>query len=144
MENGYAVVSREWKKGDVVDLNLPMSVRRVAAIDSVKQDKNRVALQRGPLVYCFEQVDNDGKAMNFFVPAKTVFTTRYNNDLLGGIVTLEATAPSADVRADGGSVFTVNKKITAIPYYSWANREVGQMQIWVPEKAGDIKVGAQN
>jgi DUF1680 family protein len=142
IESGYAVIEREWKKGDVVALNLPMTVRRVVAIDSVKQNKNRVAFQRGPLVYCFEHADNDGKAMNFFVPAKTVFTTQYNNDLLGGVVTLQANAPVVDASADGTSVVTVNKKIVAIPYYSWANRGPGEMQVWVPEKAGDIKIGA--
>ncbi|MEJ7682406.1 MAG: hypothetical protein WKG06_32050 [Segetibacter sp.] len=144
MQSGYAVIDREWEKGDVVALNLPMSVRRVIAIDSIKQDKNRVAFQRGPLVYCFEHADNKGKAMNFFVPAKTVFTTQYNNYLLGGVVTLQANAPVVDASADGTSVVTVNKKIVAIPYYSWANRGSGEMQVWVPEKIVDIKIGANN
>ena len=142
MKSGYAVIDREWKKGDVVALNLPMPVRRVAAIDSIKQDKNRIAFQRGPLVYCFEHADNEGKAMNFFVPAKTVFTTQFNDNLLDGVVTLQANAPVAEANVDGSAVVTENKKIVAIPYYSWANRGSGEMQVWVPEKAGDIKIGA--
>jgi DUF1680 family protein len=63
LKDGYALIERDWKKGDVVALNLPMPVRRIAAMDSVKADQNRVALQRGPLVYCVEHVDNGGKAL---------------------------------------------------------------------------------
>ncbi|MBE7170883.1 MAG: glycoside hydrolase family 127 protein [Williamsia sp.] len=142
LEQGYALINREWKKGDKVSLYLPMPVRRVRAIDSVKQDKNRVAFQRGPLVYCFEHPDNAGKAMNFFIPSKTPFTTEYNGDLLNGVVVLEAQAPVVQASTDGSSVSTVNKKITAIPYYAWANRGPGQMQVWVPEKAGEIRIDA--
>ena len=64
MVKGYAVIRKIWRKGDIVLLNLPMPVRRIVAIDKVTEDQNRVALQRGPLVYCFEHADNDGKAMN--------------------------------------------------------------------------------
>lgn len=142
MESGYAVIDRAWKKGDVIALNLPMAVRRIIAIDSVKQNKNRVALQRGPLVYCFEHADNGGKAMNFFVPEKTVFTSQYNDTLLGGIITLQAYAPVVRLAGDGNSVVTENKKIVAIPYYSWANRGAGEMQVWIPQKAEDIKIAA--
>ena len=142
MQGGYAVINREWKKGDAVALNLPMPVRRVRAIDSIRQDNNRVAFQRGPLVYCFEHPDNSGNAMNFFVPANMVFTAQYNKDLLEGVVALQADAPVVEASADGNAVVTVHKKITAIPYYAWANRGPGQMQVWVPEKAGNIKIDA--
>lgn len=144
IEQGYAVINREWKKGDQVTLNIPMPVRRVKATDSIKQDRNRVAFQRGPLVYCFEHPDNAGKAMNFLVPATTPFTTQYKNDMLGGVVVLQADAPVVEAGTGGSSVVTVNKKLTAIPYYAWANRGPGQMQVWVPEKAGEIKVEAAN
>ncbi|MBD0259132.1 MAG: glycoside hydrolase family 127 protein, partial [Cytophagales bacterium] len=142
-QNGYAVIEREWKKGDVVALSLPMPVRRIAATDSVKANQNRVALQRGPLVYCVEHVDNDGKAMNVIVPDGVGFTPAYRADLLGGVVALQAETPVVTISADGASVTTVPKKITAIPYYAWANRGKGQMQVWLPRKAGEVKVSAE-
>jgi DUF1680 family protein len=142
LENGYAVIDREWKKGDEVSLNLPMQVRKVVAIDSLKDNRNRVSLQRGPLVYCFEHADNEGKVMNIFIPDNTRFTSQYNASLLQGVVTLQAQSPVVTASADGMSVSTVYKKVTAIPYYAWANRGNGQMQVWVPRKVGDIKVGA--
>jgi len=142
LDKGYAVIEREWKKGDEVLLNLPMQVRKVVATDSVKNDRNRVALQRGPLVYCFEHADNEGKVMNFFVPDNTTFTSQYNPDLLQGVVTIQAEAPVVTAINNGTSVTTVPKKVTAIPYYAWANRGNGQMQVWVPRKVGDIQVNA--
>ncbi len=142
-QNGYAVIEREWKKGDVVALSLPMPVRRIAAADSVKADQNRVALQRGPLVYCVEHADNGGKAMNLIVPDGVGFTPAYRADLLGGVVTLQAETPVVTISADGASVTTVPRKITAIPYYAWANRGKGQMQVWLPRKAGEVKVSAE-
>lgn len=138
--NGYAVIKKTWKKGDVVLLNLPMPVRRIVALDEVKEDLNRVALQRGPLVYCFEHVDNDGKAMNIVIPDNIMFTAEFKPDLLNGIVVLQAEAPIATVSADGLNISIVNKKITAIPFYSWANRGEGQMQVWVPRKITSVRL----
>jgi DUF1680 family protein len=96
--NGYAVIERAWKKGDVVALSLPMPVRRIAAADSVKADQSRVALQRGPLVYCVEHADNGGKVMNLIVPDGVRFTSAYRADLLSGVVTLQAETPSSPLR----------------------------------------------
>lgn len=140
MVNGYAVINKNWKKGDVVELNLPMPVRRIVAIELVKDDQNRVALQRGPLVYCFEQVDNEGKAMNFVIPDKAIFKAEFKSDLLNGIVEIQTQAPVAKVSADGFTISSINRKITAIPFYSWANRGKGQMQIWVPRKITEVRV----
>jgi DUF1680 family protein len=140
MEQGYAVIEREWKKNDVVDLVLPMQVNRVVASAQVKENINRVAFQRGPLLYCFEHKDNGGKVMNIVVPDDILFTEQYHPALLQGVVTLEAEAPVILVSADGKSVNTINKKITAIPYYCWANRGEGEMQVWMPRKAMDVKI----
>jgi len=138
MVNGYAVIKKTWKKGDVVLLNMPMPVRRIVATEKIKDNINRVALQRGPLVYCFEYVDNDGKAMNIMVPDNISFTSEFKPKLLNGVVVLQAEAPVASVSADGLSVNTVRRKITAIPYYSWANRGKGQMQVWLPRKITEV------
>jgi len=140
---GYAVIRKKWKNGDVITLNMPMPVSRIEAKKEVKEDNNRVALQRGPLVYCFEHADNEGKAMNIVIPDKLSFTTEYRPDLMSGVVVIEAVAPVATISPDGLSLITLNKKITAIPYFSWANRGEGQMQVWMPRKVGSVKLDAR-
>jgi DUF1680 family protein len=138
--NGYAVINTTWKKGDVVVLNLPMPVRRIVAVDMVKDDRNRVALQRGPLVYCFEHFDNEGKVMNIVIPDNTAFTSEFKPGLLNGIVVLETLAPVASISENGLGISCANRKITAIPFFSWANRGEGQMQVWMPRRIKDLRI----
>ncbi|MGI8950866.1 MAG: glycoside hydrolase family 127 protein [Chitinophagaceae bacterium] len=140
MQNGYAVIEREWKKGDVVNLNLPMYVRRVIAIDSIKNDVQKVSLQRGPLVYCVEAKDNDNKAMNIILPDNVKLTSTYNANLLNGVVTISGEVPVAKASADGSSVVMAKQKFIAIPYYAWANRGDDEMQVWIPRKINEVKV----
>ena len=140
MLNGYAVIKKAWKKGDIVELNMPMPVHRIVAIDEVKDNRNRVALQRGPLVYCFEHPDNEGKAMNNVIPDNVPFTSVFKPDLLNGVVVLEAKAPVVTFSDDGTKINTAERKIAAIPFYSWANRGEGQMQVWMPRKVKDIRL----
>lgn len=140
MQNGYAVISREWKKNDAVQLNLPMTVNRIIASDSVKENINRVALQRGPIVYCFEHPDNEGKVMNILLPDNVTFEAHKEEGLLGNVVVLEGKALALNVSADGTAVNIGTKLIRAIPYYSWANRGKGEMQVWMPRKIGDIQI----
>lgn len=138
--DGYAVISREWSKGDRIVLNLPMPVRQVRSIDQVKANENRLALQRGPLVYCVEEPDNPGNAQNFIVPENTVFSPAFDKDLLNGIVTLKATVPVFRGSAGGERVEAQRSIITAIPYYSWANRGNSKMQVWLPSRVGSVTV----
>jgi len=141
IEKGYAVIRREWKKGDKVLLNLPMPVKLVAAKEEVKADAGRVALQRGPLIYCVEASDNQGKAWNILVPPAAHFTSNgFQKDLLGGIVTIQATLPVLTAGADGMSVVTGTQTVTAIPYFVWCNRSADPMQVWLPQKITDIKL----
>jgi DUF1680 family protein len=140
LENGYAILDRGWEKGDVVALNLPMPVRKVAAIEQIEENQNRVALQRGPLMYCVEHADNEGKAMNFIVPDDATFTAQFNKDLLNGVVTIKSDFSVLKPTPDGNAVQMEKQSITAIPYFSWANRGEGEMQLWLPRKVGDIKI----
>jgi len=140
MENGYAVILREWRKGDVIQLSLPMNVQEVAARESITANVDRVALQRGPLVYCVEGADNDGQAWNILMPENTTFQTSFQKDLLNGVVTIQAEVPVVVVSSDSQNVSTVKKTITAIPYYSWCNRGSNPMQVWLPRKIKDIKL----
>jgi DUF1680 family protein len=119
--NGYANINRTWKKNDVVKVNLPMPVRKVLANENLKDDIGKVALQRGPIMYCAEWPDNNGTTSNITIPAKTNFNANFAPGLLNGVMVLTNQS-------------TQKPFITAIPYYSWANRGKGEMQVWFPEK----------
>ena len=120
-----------------------MPVRKIVAIDMVKDNLNRVALQRGPLVYCFEHMDNAGKSMNILIPDNVTFTSEFKPELLNGIVVLQADAPVATISDDNLNISSVIRKITAIPFFSWANRGEGQMQVWMPRMIKDIRLLSQ-
>ncbi len=101
MQKGYAVLNRTWKSNDVITMQLPMDVRRVVANEKVKNDIGKVALQRGPLMYCAEWVDNDGKASNLVMPDNAGFTTEYMKDLLNGVVIIKSKVPAVEIDANG-------------------------------------------
>ncbi|MBM3177123.1 MAG: glycoside hydrolase family 127 protein [Bacteroidetes bacterium] len=143
LENGYAVIEREWKKGDVLEADFPMEVRRVVAKPEIKEDVNRVALERGPLVYCVEHPDNDGKVMNLVLPDQIQLQTQFEASLLGGVQTISADVPVVVPTADGNGVVTEVRKMKAIPYYSWANRGQGEMQVWIPRKISGVRLSAR-
>lgn len=133
LDKGYVDLARTWKKGDTIELSLPMSIRRVVANENVASDRGRVALQRGPIVYTAEWVDNPkGKVRNLLLPASSRLTAEYRPTLLNGVevVTGKATALSYDAQ---GKVVKSEEQFTAIPYYAWANRGRGQMMVWLPE-----------
>ncbi|MEO5685333.1 MAG: glycoside hydrolase family 127 protein [Chitinophagaceae bacterium] len=141
IQNGYAVIGRTWKKNDVLRVDLPMDVRRITANKKIKDDIGKVALQRGPLVYCAEWPDNNGKTSNLIIPAGTAFTHAFKPELLNGVMILQASVPAVIV--DNESVHTVQQSFTAIPYYSWANRGKGEMMIWFPEQLKGIDLLAK-
>jgi len=140
MKNGYAVISKKWKKNDKVQLTLPMEVRRVVANVAVPDDNGKVALQRGPIIYCAEWKDNDGKAGNIIIPKGTVFTPEYEPSLLNGVTVLKANVKTVDLDESAQTISTTSKTMTAIPYYAWANRGKGEMTVWFPEKVKDIEL----
>jgi DUF1680 family protein len=118
LENGYAVINRKWTPGDVVELNLPMPVRRLTADERVEADRGRVALQRGPIVYCLEWPDNPGVNVRESVLADdTKLDAQFEPDLLNGVETVHA------------------GPLKAIPYYAWANRGKGAMEVWIKRNA---------
>jgi hypothetical protein len=131
LKNGFAVIERQWSKGDVVELNLPMPVRRVVAHENVEDDRNKVALTRGPIVYCAESVDNGGKVLDLVVPDDSEFNAEYKSDFLNGVTVIKGNA----VNNSGGQ-----RELTVIPYYAWAHRLPaqaggnGEMVVWLPRK----------
>jgi DUF1680 family protein len=134
IEKGYAVLSRKWKKNDKVTVTLPMDVRRVVANTNITDDNGKVALQRGPIMYCAEWKDNNGQASNIIVPKDVVFKPEFEANLLNGVTVLKAGVKSINVDASGQNVSTENTTLTAIPYYAWANRGKGEMTVWFPEQ----------
>ena len=112
----------------------------MSARPELKQDSGRIAIQRGPLVYCVEGADNNGKAWNIIVPENTRFTIIDHKVQDETVKALTAEVPVVTVGADGLSLKTEMKKIIAIPYYTWANRGKNEMQVWLPVKIADIKI----
>jgi DUF1680 family protein len=143
MDKGYAVLSRTWKKGDVLTVDLPMEVRRVAANKNVKDDIGKIALQRGPLMYCAEWPDNNGRTSNLILPREVNFMTEFKSDLLNGINVVKGESIAVVVDKNGENVSTIRQPFTAIPYYAWAHRGKGEMEVWFPEKAGDVEIIAR-
>jgi len=131
IEKGFACIRRRWSRGDTVTLELPMPVRKVLAHPAVKDDHGRCALQRGPLVYCFEGIDNPRPFENLILPLDADCQSRYQSDLLGGLVTITVQGKLKQATADGtGSLKDVT--LTAIPYYAWAHRGKTPMAVWLP------------
>ncbi|MFH0759706.1 MAG: glycoside hydrolase family 127 protein [Bacteroidota bacterium] len=112
VRKGYMAVHRKWQKGDVVRLDLPMEVRLVSAHEKVEAKTGLVAVQYGPIVYCAEEIDNRVDVLESKVDETTEFIVRNNPSLLGGVNMLE-----------GG-------ELNLVPYYSWANRGAGKMNVW--------------
>jgi uncharacterized protein len=119
VRNGYVRIRRAWKKGDTIHLSLPMPPRRIAANAGVKDDAGKIALQRGPLVYAVEAIDNGGRALDLTIARDAALRSRFRADLLSGV----------EVITGAGS-----REFTAIPYYAWNNRGQGEMAVWIPEK----------
>lgn len=141
LEKGYAVLQRNWKKGDVVSLKLPMDVQRVAANNQLIENAGKVALQRGPLMYCAEWADNNGRAANLILPAQASFTSSWAPAMLNGVMLLKSTVNA--VQINGSNVQTVTQPFVAIPYYAWANRGKGEMMLWLPEQIADVQIITQ-
>ena len=139
IKNGYAVINKAWKKNDVVEVLLPMEVKKVLANEKVTNDIGKVALQRGPIMYCAEWADNNGKTGNILIPASTEFTTEFKPAVLNGIMVLKAEVPAVIIN-NNESISTQKQNFTAIPYYSWANRGKGEMTVWFPTQVKAIDI----
>ncbi len=139
-DNGYAIITRVWKKGDVVTFNTPMKVRTIGSRTELKQNDQRVALQYGPMVYCVEGTDNNNEAWNFIMPDQALFNVTYEPGLLGGVNTIVFDANILEASADGKRVNSTVKPVKAIPYFSWNNRGAGEMQVWLPTAIKEVKI----
>ena len=140
----YAEIRRAWRPGDKVSLALPMPVSRVECHPYVAENAGRVALMRGPLLYCVEQVDNPGfDIRDIVLPAEASFSVRFRPNLLGGVTVMETLAETLPpderwgerlyrkVRPRADEPQGATAEMTAVPYYAWANRDPGPMRVWL-------------
>jgi DUF1680 family protein len=134
IENGYAVLNRTWQKDDRITMNLPMPVEKVIADLRLTDDSGKVAIQRGPLMYCAEWKDNGGKVSDLSLSANSPLLPMKRPDLLEGVTVLSGQA----VRRTNLQAIPV----TLIPYYAWANRGKGEMTVWLPVAPAEKKTAA--
>jgi len=121
-DKGYLIISRKWKKGDIVELNMPMPVRKVIAHKNVEADIDKVAIQKGPIVFCAEGIDQkDNHVLNLVYDPETTLESEYRSELLNGVQIIIGEAKS-----------TKHLPLTLIPYHVWANRGSGEMMVWLP------------
>ncbi len=117
IEKGYALLTRTWQPGDQITLTLPMTPRRVVSHVAVTENQGKVAIERGPLVYCAEAIDNGGHVLAAVLPDDAPLTPTFVPDLLGGVTVIRSTA--------------LAHSLQFIPYYAWAHRGIGEMMVWL-------------
>ena len=122
-EKGYIKLLREWRKGDIVTLKFDMPVEKINSHPRVISNKGKTAIQRGPVVYCFEETDNKDDFENIYIPYNAKFFTEYKEQVLGGVTVINVMHPEG------------NLILKAIPYYAWDNREPGRMSVWIKEES---------
>ena len=140
VRDGYAYVRRIWKEGDTLELDLPMRPVRVRATPAIRADIGKVAVQCGPIVYCLEEEDNGDELHEVVLPAGNALKLEYDEELLGGcnVVCADGLRPNAAAWGEEPYLADVpntyyQTKLLFIPYYLWANRDPGEMLVWVRE-----------
>jgi DUF1680 family protein len=121
--NGYADISRLWKAGDAVEFDLPMEIHKVITNEKVTENRQKVAIEYGPIVYCAEEMDNEITISELGIPDSITFNVEKRDDLLGGINVIRGEMLDSENKSSN---------LTLIPYYAWSNRGVGQMKVWLP------------
>ena len=136
IRNGYFVLRRTWEPGDQVSLELPMPVQKIEAHPKVIANTGRIALMRGPIVYCLEHCDQQNSLDEIAIPLNAKVNTQWEGQLLGGIVTLNgdglAIEPSEETSLYRKTRTSMETHITAVPYFAWDNRDAGPMEVWIP------------
>lgn len=133
LENGYAVISKTWEPGDLVEVGFPFEIRKIKAHPNIEDDREKMALQLGPLVYCAEWPDaEDPDILSLVLPENSELLAEFQPELLGGVNVIRGYAEGAEKINAEGEIQTSPRKFAAIPYYAWAHRGPGQMAVWIP------------
>lgn len=136
-KDGYAILNRQWQEGDEIHLELEMPVDLMYAKQEVRANAGKAAIQRGPIVYCIEEVDNEASLSALSLPKEVQFETRRDETLAGSPIVIETSALRLKDRSSNASLYTINKAeesevvLKAIPYYLWGNRKPGEMLVWI-------------
>jgi len=131
--DGYAVISKNWKQGDKIDIEFPMPVRKVVANERIFDDRDKVAFQRGPVIFCAEWPDNnEGNILDLMIKNDAPFTTEFIPSLLEGTQVIKTTGFQTKRTLDGKVEMLKEEPLTLIPYALWNNRGAGQMMVWLP------------
>ena len=140
MDKGYAVIDHKWSDGDVVSLTLQMEPRKVLASDSIKADRNKMAIQRGPFMYAVEWPDvKDGNVLNLIFDKNQTLKVENDSDLLNGVYTIIAKAKLVKSTKEGGLNYGEEQIIKMIPYYGWNNRGPGEMAVLLPYNEKSVR-----
>lgn len=132
LEHGYFCITRQWKKGDVVEVHFDMEPRTIQANHEVEADRGRVSVERGPVVYCTEWPDNDFSIQSVFMNQTPEFSVEKKPDMLFGIHQIKTHAQSLSYD-EKGRLRVKDVTLTLIPYYAWAHRGAGEMAVWLPQ-----------
>jgi DUF1680 family protein len=143
VDKGYAMIDREWKQGDQLEFHIEMPVKTVASRKEVAENEGRIAFQRGPLVYCMEGADNNGRALNLIADGNPSLSTEKGSVLDEPVVMLKGTMTAVEISQSGTSIETTKKNVTAIPYYTWCNRGSNEMQVWLPTFVKSVRVSSR-
>ena len=141
-ESGYVVLDREWHDGDTIELVFEMPIERITAHPSVRQASGRIALQRGPVLYCLEEADNGKDLNNLYIPKDSELEWEFDGELLGGVGVIKGTGVSRAYEGWDGTLYRPGdqeyeeRSFTAVPYHAWNNRGVGEMLVWINEATG--------
>lgn len=132
-EKGYAIIDRNWKRGDKVSFELPMAPAVIFANEQVKDDQGRFAIQNGPIVYALEAPDNtDNVVQNIVIDTNAAMHVDFQKTLLGGINTITVNGRATKRQLNSDNLIEQKQQVTAIPYYAWNNRGAGEMEVWIP------------
>lgn len=139
VDRGYRVIHRTWSAGDVIEICIPMEAHRIYAHPNLRADAHKIAIQRGPLVYCLEGADNGEPLSSISLSEDGAFTETFDETLLGGAVVVEGSGSRINQEGWNGGLYGRVKApveavaVKAIPYYLWGNRGSGEMKVWIPE-----------
>jgi DUF1680 family protein len=132
-DKGYASIYRNWKKGDVVSVELPMDVQYVKADEKIEADRDRMAIQRGPIMYCAEWPENNnGNVLCLMFEKQPKVEAVFDEKLLNGVEIIKTKARQVNRNIDSTFNYSELVDVTLIPYYSWNNRGPGEMMVWLP------------
>jgi len=139
IRKGFVRIERQWQQNDKIELELPMPIRRVLSRENVAANRGRIAVERGPIVYCIEGADHEGKVLNLYLPDESQLSAQHRSAVLGGVTVLMTQGRVVD-RSPDGAIVERSIDLTLIPYYAWCHRGANEMQVWIPRTKDQAEI----